>query len=135
MLVALALIIRSGAPPILDRMIELQKVRNEGKKHDQEAQVIATEGVSKTVEIAISGMREVMIEQRKFNAERIDNMLSGMKLLEDRIRDLEEQIDDKDKRIVELELENERLHHEVNTLRLRVDKKEVRKPAPKKRAA
>lgn len=86
-------------------------------------------GSQATVE-ALKAFRETQAEQRMFYTEKLENMRAGVRLVEDRVRDLEEQLEDKNQRIEDLERDNKRkdtriteLEEEINVLRKRLDEK------------
>ena len=127
-LVFLALI--RAVPGIQDREIRRQEVVNDGKRIAASAEKEAHDSGNKMAELATRAMRDIIEEQRKFNAERVDSMLSGMRLLDGEIAELKEELKKKDKRIEDLERDNRQkdgriseLQTELDELRKRVDEK------------
>lgn len=82
------------------------------------------------IERAIDALKDTQAESRIFYTAKLEDMRAGMRLLEDRMRDLDEQLEDKNHRIEDLERDNKRkdariqeLEEEVDILRKRLDEK------------
>lgn len=120
-----------GAPNIIDKWGDVEKIRNEGKQQDVIAQSNIVAAATKSVETAVKAMQDTQAQSREFYVSKLEDMRTGMKILEDRIADqdklisdLQEQVmeekkrgADKDKRIAELEREVASLRHENDGLR------------------
>ena len=91
-------------------------------------------GSQATIE-ALKAFRETQAEARLFYTSKLEDMRAGVRLVEDRVRDLEEQVEDKNHRIEDLEREGKRkdarineLEEEIAVLRKRLDEKSKPKP-------
>lgn len=79
---------------------------------------------------ALKAFRETMTDQRTFHAKEVESTNARVRLVEERMRDLEEQLEDKNDRISDLEREGknkdrriEELEEEVRQLRERLNEK------------
>lgn len=147
--VIVALAVLKAAPGIQDREIRRLEVLNEGQQQESDARGKSADAAMKAFEVMAQSMRDTMLEQRKFNAERTDNMLTAMRLLEGEMAELKDELRQKDivirsqaQRIESLETENAELHKEIDKVRTQMnkDKADARKdkgqaktvgPAPK----
>lgn len=75
--------------------------------------------------------RRDSVETRTFYTTKLEDMRAGVRLVEDRVADLEKQLEDRDRRIAELERINERVERENKELRDRVAELEKLNAKPK----
>lgn len=100
-------------------------------------QANALKAGSEAIERAIDALKDTQAESRVFYTSKLEDMRSGMRVLEDRMRELDEQLEDKNHRIEDLERENKRkdariqeLEEEVGILRKRLDEKSKPRSKP-----
>ncbi len=122
-MIGLIFIVRA-MPSIFVEWRKVEEVRKDGKKQDFEAQANIVAAGTRAVETAVRAMQETQTQSREFYVTKLEDMRAGMHLLEQRIQELEDQVEDKNKRIEELEQENKRLHEEIDTLRRRMNRNE-----------
>ena len=70
---------------------------------------------------SMAALNDTQVETRAFYASKLEDMRGEMRRLEQRVVELEEQVKEKNARIEELERENQRLHGEIDALRVRLD--------------
>lgn len=115
------------APKIVEKISNAIEKHNDGLRIEANAKREAAEAQAKITTIAFDALQETMRESRRHADERFDAMAAGNRLLEDRVRTLERQLEERDERIEELERENKSLHDEIGILRKRLDNKQDRK--------
>jgi predicted nuclease with TOPRIM domain len=95
-------------------------------------------GSQATIE-ALKAFRETQAESRIFYMDKLEVVQTNMRAVKDEMRELKEQLDEKNSRIEDLERENKNkttriaeLEEEVNALRKRLDEKTKGKPRASK---
>lgn len=118
--IVLIILIRA-MPSILSEYRKVEESRSDGLKQVAEAQAKVVESGTNAVEIAVKSMQETQQQSRIFYVDKLEDMRSGMSLLEDRVRTLENEVENKDRRISDLERENQELRDDNQTLHKEID--------------
>lgn len=103
-LVAAALILLIfRLPGIMDKYVEVQKQVGDTERQRVQGLEAVQERAMDAVRLAVESMKQAQTESRAYYMEKMEAMRSGLSIVEGRVRDLENQLEDKDRRIKEQE--------------------------------